>query len=282
MEVTKRLMEAGRIMNIPVIDHIIVAGGTAQHYSFMQNHPQMFKVHEKQEYSVNEPLNETINNFRSVTDRLFNPDSMEGMKPSDIEEVVQAHVSQMIEEYGIDARRQEVIVSGSRCRGMEHEGSDIDVVVSFTGNEKEDDLFNLLHEEKLYLGSVELDINPINTEQSGPLSEYLNGVEKHLEEKRASIEQNKKQVEEYKPLAKVEELLEENYNQIDNVISNVPPDTKEKNKQKTVNFEEYKKVHTRVSMKRKLAEKKAEIARRDCKDHGTEKDVKPHGIGVED
>jgi hypothetical protein len=54
MEVTKRLMEAGRIMNIPVIDHIIVAGGTAQHYSFMQNHPQMFKVHEKQEYSVND------------------------------------------------------------------------------------------------------------------------------------------------------------------------------------------------------------------------------------
>jgi proteasome lid subunit RPN8/RPN11 len=46
MEVTKRLMEAGRIMNIPVLDHIIVAGGTAQHYSFRQNLPQIFEVNE--------------------------------------------------------------------------------------------------------------------------------------------------------------------------------------------------------------------------------------------
>jgi len=55
----------------------------------------------------------------------------------------------------------------------------------------------------------------------------------------------------YKPLAKVEELEENNYNMIDNVLNN---DSSQK---------EEKRVQGRISVKEKLAEKKAIIEQRD-------------------
>ena len=69
---------------------------------------------------------------------------------------------------------------------------------------------------------------------------------------------------EYKPLAKIEELEECNYNMIDNVLNNEKP--KEEKEHKTV----------RVSIKEKLAEKKAVIEQRDksekeVPEKGTEK-----------
>lgn len=69
---------------------------------------------------------------------------------------------------------------------------------------------------------------------------------------------------EYKPLAKIEELEECNYNMIDNVLNNEKP--KEEKEHKT----------GRVSIKEKLAEKKAVIEQRDksekeVPEKGTEK-----------
>ncbi|RKI52736.1 DUF4316 domain-containing protein, partial [bacterium D16-51] len=69
---------------------------------------------------------------------------------------------------------------------------------------------------------------------------------------------------EYKPLAKVEELEECNYNMIDNVLNNEKPK------------EEKEKQTGRISIKEKLAEKKAVIEQRDklekeVPEKGTEK-----------
>ena len=41
-EVTKRMVEAGRIMGIPVTDHIIVAGGSGLHTSIRGLNPELF------------------------------------------------------------------------------------------------------------------------------------------------------------------------------------------------------------------------------------------------
>lgn len=133
---------------------------------------------------------EIVEEFRSNTERLFRADKVDGMRPSDIEEAVRDRVQQMINEYELDARIEDVIVSGSRCRGLDNEKSDLDVVVSFSGAEREDDFFNILHDEKMFFGSVELDINPIGTEQTGTLAEYLPGVEKYLSEKSKAIDQS--------------------------------------------------------------------------------------------
>lgn len=42
-EVTKRMVEAGRIIGIPIIDHIIVAGGTGLHTSIRNTNPELFE-----------------------------------------------------------------------------------------------------------------------------------------------------------------------------------------------------------------------------------------------
>ncbi len=128
-----------------------------------------------------------VDSFREKTEQAFHAGELDGMRPSEIESLVKDRVQQVIDDYGIDARIEDVIVSGSRCRGLEKEGSDIDVVVSFSGGEREDDLFNILHEEKLFLSAVELDINPISVSQTGTLAEYLPGVETFLSEKAAQM-----------------------------------------------------------------------------------------------
>ncbi len=50
-----RLVEAGKLMNIPVIDHIIVAGGTAERFSFRESIPDMFAVRDGGEYHLHDP-----------------------------------------------------------------------------------------------------------------------------------------------------------------------------------------------------------------------------------
>ena len=71
----------------------------------------------------------------------------------------------------------------------------------FSGTEREDALFNLLHEDGIILGGVSLDINPISQEQTGSLSEYLTGVETYLTEKQAQMQREAEQanVAEKKP-----------------------------------------------------------------------------------
>ena len=54
-----------------------------------------------------------------------------------------------------------VIISGSRCRGLESKNSDIDIVVEYKGSEHEDTLFNAFNEDGLTVGGVKVDINPI-------------------------------------------------------------------------------------------------------------------------
>ncbi len=42
LEVTKRMVEAGRLIGIPVTDHIIVAGATGLHTSIRSTNPELF------------------------------------------------------------------------------------------------------------------------------------------------------------------------------------------------------------------------------------------------
>ena len=134
---------------------------------------------------------EVVADFRAKTEELFDPKPLDGMTPSTIEEAVREKVIQIAEDYGLDVTVEDVIVSGSRCRGLENAESDLDVVVSYSGSEREDDLFNTLKDEHMYFGKVELDINPINAAETGTLAQYLQGVEKHLEEKAEKMEQDK-------------------------------------------------------------------------------------------
>ena len=60
MNVTKRMVEAGSILGIPVTDHIIVAGGTGYHTSIRSTNPELFRpmVAEHGRVSVKEKIAE--------------------------------------------------------------------------------------------------------------------------------------------------------------------------------------------------------------------------------
>ena len=134
---------------------------------------------------------EIVANFRAKTEEKFDRKALDGMSPATIEEAVRERALQIAEDFGVDVTIEDVIVSGSRCRGLENPDSDLDVVVSYSGAEREDDFFNILHDERMLFGKVELDINPINTAETGTLAEYLPGVEKYLSEKAVQMEQEK-------------------------------------------------------------------------------------------
>ncbi len=90
---------------------------------------------------------------------------------------------------------------------------------------------------------------------------------------------------EYKPLAKVEEREEQNYNMIDNVLNNLPQDPEEKKEpapQKEMRMAEVKKVRKRVSMKALLPKKIAEAAEREKKPPEVGVPSKRPSMGVDD
>ena len=60
MSVTKRMVEAGHIIGIPITDHIIVTGGTGLHTSIRSTNPELFSllVAESRRVSVKEKISE--------------------------------------------------------------------------------------------------------------------------------------------------------------------------------------------------------------------------------
>ncbi len=140
--------------------------------------------------NMNDSLNDAavISAFKDKTKEMFH--ELNGLDPETIEANVKTLVQGIVNDYGLDVTIEDVVVSGSRCRGMEMEGSDLDVVLYFSGSEREDSLFNTLHEGgNIIMGGVSLDINPISQGQTGRLSEYLKGVDTYFAEKQAQMTQ---------------------------------------------------------------------------------------------
>ena len=126
-------------------------------------------------------VDSVVADFRAKTEELFH--SLHGQSAEDIEKTVYAYVQSQIDEYGLDAEIVDVIVVGSRCRGIERKNSDLDVVVEYTGTTREDDFFNMLHEDSIYIAGIQVDINPITEGKTRTLETYLSEVETYLQEK---------------------------------------------------------------------------------------------------
>ncbi|MEY8335789.1 DUF3849 domain-containing protein [Lachnospiraceae bacterium 47-T17] len=112
--------------------------------------------------------------------------ALNGQSRAGIEETVLCYAQAQIDEMGL-SEEVELLgarVYGSRSReGLYQESSDIDVVVSYSGDLKEDAFFNALHEGGLKIAGIPVDINPISTEKTGTLEEYLKSAEEYLDGK---------------------------------------------------------------------------------------------------
>lgn len=147
----------------------------------------MEKVEEANEVVPRNQESSIITDFRAKTNEVFH--DISEMNPAEIEETIKCHVQAKIDEYDIDATIIDAVVVGSRCRGLEKDSSDLDVVVELSTNEREDDLFNAFNEDGLHIGEVKVDINPITAQRTGTLETYLPQAEKYLESIRQEREQ---------------------------------------------------------------------------------------------
>ena len=147
----------------------------------------MEKVEEANEVVPKNQESSIITDFRAKTNEVFH--DISEMNPAEIEETIKCHVQAKIDEYDIDATIIDAVVVGSRCRGLEKDSSDLDVVVELSTNEREDDLFNAFNEDGLHIGEVKVDINPITAQRTGTLETYLPQAEEYLESIRQEREQ---------------------------------------------------------------------------------------------
>ena len=138
----------------------------------------MEKVEEANHIVPENTQSSVVADFKAKTDELFH--DISELNPAEIEETIKCHVQAKLDEYGMDAIIVDVAVVGSRCRGLEQESSDLDVVVELSGNEREDVLFDVFNEDGLHIGDVKVDINPITAQRTGTLETYLPPVEEYL------------------------------------------------------------------------------------------------------
>lgn len=117
--------------------------------------------------------------------QLYNPLSKLYTYDNLISEIKE-QISGLLEDNNIDINIKDIMLSGSRCRGLEEADSDIDIILHYEGDIKEDILFNILSEFPLILESQIVDINPVRDEEHDFI-EYLHGVEEYLDNKRHDI-----------------------------------------------------------------------------------------------
>lgn len=132
---------------------------------------------------------DAVAGFKERTNEKFH--RIDGLGPADIESQVHDYVMDKIRDNGLDAEIIYVAVTGTRSRGIENKKSDIDVAVEYKGSIREDDFFDMLHEDGMTIAGIKLDINPITEGKTGTMENYLPAVEKHLEHKASDREKKK-------------------------------------------------------------------------------------------
>lgn len=113
------------------------------------------------------------------------PAASEDDSLTEIAEAIQADLELICREYEIPVTLKNIVVYGSRSKGYEHEDSDLDILVEYEGDFREDELFALFHdsEEPLQYHGIPVDVNPIRAEESGTTETYLPAADAFLEHK---------------------------------------------------------------------------------------------------
>lgn len=110
---------------------------------------------------------------------------LEGYSREEIKGIVTDHINDVMRDYDIDAEIIGMDIHGSRNRHDARPDSDLDVVVEYSGEIREDDMFNALNgeEDALSIEGIRVDINPIRKEETGDLQDYMKQSEEYDKEK---------------------------------------------------------------------------------------------------
>ena len=110
--------------------------------------------------------------------------ALNGMGRAEIEYEVLFHARAVLEEMGLE---NEVTLIGARVHGsrsrddLYRADSDLDVVLSYRGNIREDSFFNELNAHGIAMAGIKVDINPI-AEERITLAEYMRESEAYLDQ----------------------------------------------------------------------------------------------------
>lgn len=110
---------------------------------------------------------------------------IEGYSRDEIKGIVADHINDVMRDNDIHAEIIGMDIHGSRNRHDARPDSDLDVVVEYRGDIREDDMFNALNgeEDALSIEGIKVDINPIRKEETGDLQGYMKQSEEYDREK---------------------------------------------------------------------------------------------------
>ena len=116
---------------------------------------------------------------------------LENYSRKEIKDITRDYIQEKLEENNLyDVEINDLEINGSRNRGTAKENSDLDIVVEYTGDIREDDLFNILNEDPMYIDGVQVDINPINEYDTGTLKDFMERSNKYDEEVLSKLNEN--------------------------------------------------------------------------------------------
>lgn len=120
-------------------------------------------------------LQDQLNNTKtkySLSDNKIQ--GLEDYSNDEIKTLTNDYIQEKLEENGIyDVTIKDTAIHGSRGRGTARPDSDLDIVVEYEGDIREDDLFSILNEEPMYIDDIQVDINPITASDTGTLADYM-------------------------------------------------------------------------------------------------------------
>ena len=85
-------------------------------------------------------------------------------------------IKQIVKSYILDKIDIDIIdieLYGSRTKETAREDRDLDILLEYKGNIREDDLFNILNDDPLYIDDIKVDINPIT---GRTIKEYMKNL----------------------------------------------------------------------------------------------------------
>lgn len=115
---------------------------------------------------------------------------LESWSREDLKEAIQGDIRNILDEAGFDdIQIVGLEIHGSRNRGQARTDSDLDVVVEYAGDAREDDLFNVLNDDHIVIDGIQVDVNPITASVTGTLGDYMNRSKAYDMEKLANAKE---------------------------------------------------------------------------------------------
>ena len=196
-----------------------------------------------------------VESYRKKTEKMYDPEQLQGLELAKLEAMSDFYVRGVINDYGLDVNVVDVFLFGGRSRGMGDANSDLDIMLVYYGEEKEDSLREIFSSvgNNISICDAKLDIKVFSVSEHKDLADYLNAAEQYLmvakskEEKAA--EARKKEAVEIKEEDKAltsEALEEDNYNSIDGVPNNGYGERKKKEEEEITESDGGEKAENKI------------------------------------